>query len=298
MRRFGPAKPMTREAELKAAIVDANLPPRDFKVFMVLMKKATWVTAEIKPQFQPRRLGELAAWCRMSEANVKRALNHLERHGWVVRHRHVTRKGTGGRSRPTSYQLEHGRDCDCPKRAQDEPDKGVQDEPVSGHKGAQDEPRKGLKRGEETAVQTPVPAKSVRDEEELEADRPVVAVPRSAAEEDRRDRPVYDEEWPPGTNGAAANLRPPVRGLDRLLTRLGQIVIQEGYGTDKSVQAALSIDREACDRLIGIAYKQKRVDRIGGFLVPPPGRDPASKTLDHITAALGAKVIRIENNAK
>src|ERR1700746_483503 len=114
MRRNGPAKTVTREAELKAAIVDADMPPRDFKVLMVLMKRAAWVTAEIKPQFQPRSLRELAAWCRMSEANVKRALSHLQRHGWVVRHRHLTDKGIGGRGHPTRYQLDHGRDCDCP----------------------------------------------------------------------------------------------------------------------------------------------------------------------------------------
>jgi hypothetical protein len=155
-----PAKSLTRESELKAAIIDADLPPRDLKVFMVLMKRATWVTAKIRDEFQPRSLEELARWAHMSTANVKRSLSHLQRHGWVERYRHVTDKGIGGRGHPTHYQLGRGHDCDCRAR------KGAQPEPVLAEKGAQDCTIKGLKAKDVSTGQSQVSAKSVSEEGE------------------------------------------------------------------------------------------------------------------------------------
>jgi hypothetical protein len=189
------ARPLTREAELKAAIVDADMPTRDLKVFMVLMKKATWVTANIKDEYQPRSLEELARWAHMSEANLKRSLNHLQRHGWIQRYRYVGSNGIGGRGHPTHYQLGHGRDCDCKAH------KGAQDEPVSPAKGAQKCPIKGLKSEDISAGQPPVSAKSVREEEGVErrADFvPVWTLPRPAPDESWK-------SWPAGSIGEEAN---------------------------------------------------------------------------------------------
>jgi predicted transcriptional regulator len=148
-------QPATREEELKAAIEAAGLPARDYRVYYALLKRAEWKTAVIRDQFQPRSLADLARLAHMSEANVKRSLNHLQRHGWLLRHRHFSDRGIGGRGHATSYQLENGKDCDCPK--------GAQAEPVSADKGAHDEPRKGLSNGCNAAGQGPVSAKSVSD---------------------------------------------------------------------------------------------------------------------------------------
>lgn len=171
------------------------MPPRDLKVFMVLMKKATWVTAKIKDEYQPRSLEELARWAHMSEANLKRSLNHLQRHGWIQRYRYLGSKGIGGRGHPTHYQLDHGRDCDCKAH------KGAQDEPVSRAKGAQKCPIKGLKSEDITAGQTPVSAKSVREEEGVERRTgfvPVWALPRPAPDESWK-------SWPAGSIGEEMN---------------------------------------------------------------------------------------------
>lgn len=169
------AKPQTRETELKAAIIDADLPPRDLKVFMVLMKRATWVTATIPDKFQPRSLDELARWCHMSRANVARSLSHLQQHGWVERRRYVTENGIGGRGHPTRYQLALGRDCDClarssresredQKASQDATDKASQAETVYDEKASQDQPINRLKTVDVSAGHRPVSAKRVREE--------------------------------------------------------------------------------------------------------------------------------------
>jgi DNA-binding MarR family transcriptional regulator len=206
-------KPRSRESELKAAIVRANLPPRDLKVYLVLMERAEWNTARITVKFQPRSLEELARWCHMSVANVKRSLNHLQRHGWVERYRHLTDKGIGGRRHPTHYQLEHGRDCDC--RTQ----KGAQPEPVSGEKGAQKCTIKGLKSEDIAAGQAPVSAKSVREEGEGEraalceiCSRPLDPYLASLGETSHLAcDPAYQQrqhvrfQWPEGSYGAEAN---------------------------------------------------------------------------------------------
>jgi predicted transcriptional regulator len=206
-------KTRTRESELKAAIIKANLPPRDFKVYMVLMDRAQWGTAKIADKFQPRSLQELARRGNMSEANVKRSLNHLQRHGWVKRYRHLTGKGIGGRGHPTRYQLEHGRDCDCRN------EKGAQHELVSGEKGAQDCTIKGLKSEDIAAGQARVSAKSVREEGEGEraalceiCSQPLDSYLASLGDTSHptcdpaySQRPPIGFQWPEGSYGAEAN---------------------------------------------------------------------------------------------
>lgn len=211
------SRQVTRETELKAAVLDADIPTRDLKLYMVLMKRAQWNTAKILDQFQPRSLEELAAWARMSKANVARSLNHLQRHGWVQRYRHLTDRGIGGRGHPTHYQLDRGRDCDCKAKAKQaastllpgqdspkgEPDpaKGSQDEPVYGGKASQKCAIKGLKSDQISAGQALVSAKSVRDEGEVERGRaftPVWDLPRPAPDESWK-------SWPAGSIGEWEN---------------------------------------------------------------------------------------------
>ena len=197
---------ISREVELKGAVLEADLPARDFKVFMVLMKRATWSTAEIQPRFQPRNLAELADWCRVSPAGLKRALSHLQRHGWILRYRHCGAKGIGGRGHSTHYQLDRGTDCSCiaprpgpvsdaermrnyraRKKAAQSPvthtgkeaqpvvtqpeDKEAQIDVTTGEKLAQIDVTNRLSYANDAAGQGPVSAKSVRNEGSIKKER-------------------------------------------------------------------------------------------------------------------------------
>jgi hypothetical protein len=122
----------TREQELWAAILAAEVTPSDFRVYVTLLKIADFGTAEIPARFQPRSLVKLAEMCHISLAGTKRSVGHLQRHGWLERHRNISEKGIGGRGHPTQYKLLKGHDCDCQKQAQAEP--------VPGSKQAQAEP--------------------------------------------------------------------------------------------------------------------------------------------------------------
>ena len=125
------ARGTTREQELEAAIMSADVTPSDFRVYRYLLYIADHGTAVIPPRFQPKSLVKLAEATHISLAGVKRSISHLQRHGWLERARHITDKGIGGRSHPTYYKLNLGRDCDC---------KGAQREPVPSKKPAQREP--------------------------------------------------------------------------------------------------------------------------------------------------------------
>jgi DNA-binding Lrp family transcriptional regulator len=103
----------TREKELSQAIEKAALPVADYRVYRALMGRADWNTAVIPVRFQPRSLAELAELSKLSVATVKRTLRHLQRHGWIERHRYITDAGIGGRGHPTRYRLDVGADCDC-----------------------------------------------------------------------------------------------------------------------------------------------------------------------------------------
>lgn len=139
---------LTREEEVWAAIMKADITPSDFRVYVTLLRKANFVTAEIPDHFQPRSLERLAALCFISLAGVKRSVGHLQRHGWLERDRHITDCGIGGRGHRTRYKLLIGRDCDCPKAAQGEP--------VSRKKAAQPDTVKGLITPSVAAGQRPV----------------------------------------------------------------------------------------------------------------------------------------------
>jgi len=125
---------LTREQELWDAILGAEVTPSDFRVYVTLLKMADFGTAEIPDRFQPRSLVKLAERCHISLAGVKRSVGHLQRHGWLERHRNLTPSGIGGRGHPTRYKLLAGRDCDCQKQAHSEPvpvEKEAQPEPIN-----------------------------------------------------------------------------------------------------------------------------------------------------------------------
>lgn len=151
------SRQQTREQKLWAAILGADLTPSDFRVYVTLLKLADFGTAEIPARFQPRSLAKLAERCHISLAGVKRSVGHLQRHGWLERHRNITASGIGGRGHPTTYRLLAGRDCDCPK--------GAQPEPVKRNKQAQADTVNRLTGARVPAVQGPVPAeRAVRGE--------------------------------------------------------------------------------------------------------------------------------------
>lgn len=166
----------TREQELWTAILAAEVTPSDFRVYVTLLKLADFGTAEIPVQFQPRSLVKLAERCHISLAGTKRSVGHLQRHGWLERHRNITASGVGGRGHPTLYKLLPGRDCDCPKQAQREP--------VSRKKQAQAEPINRLTTSSVSAGQ------------------PAFGAERAVRGEVGR---VVMEEWPSGTVGSEIN---------------------------------------------------------------------------------------------
>lgn len=102
-------QPPTREKQLNDAIEKARLPPRDYRVYRALFRRAEWGSAVIKAEWQPKSLKRIAADSQLSVATVCRSLAHLESHGWVARERSQRR----GRGYATAYQLLAGQDCDC-----------------------------------------------------------------------------------------------------------------------------------------------------------------------------------------
>lgn len=166
----------TREQELWAAIIGADITPSDFRLYVTLLKLADFRTADIPGKFQPRSLVKLAEKCHLSLAGTKRSVAHLQRHGWLERHRNITSNGIGGRGHPTAYKLLAGRDCDCTKPAQAEP--------VKRNKRAQAEPINRLTARVVPAVQEPV-----------------------CAERAVRGEVGEGEAWPAGSVGQRANER-------------------------------------------------------------------------------------------
>lgn len=95
--------------QLANAIQNSNLPASDKSVFRLLLDKADYVTADLPAMYTPtqQRIGRLTSH---SLRQVKYALEHLERHGWVATGRSLEDK------RRTAYTLNAGRACDCPGR--------------------------------------------------------------------------------------------------------------------------------------------------------------------------------------
>ena len=62
---------------------------------------------KLPPGRRPKTLKQLAERCGVSGATLTRALEHLNRHGWVTRER------GGGKNNPTRIEPIRGAPCDC-----------------------------------------------------------------------------------------------------------------------------------------------------------------------------------------
>jgi hypothetical protein len=204
------SKPLTREQELEKAIEAARLPPREYRIYRALFKRAEWNTATIKKQFQPWNEAELAGDSKMSLASVKRGLAHLERHGWITR---VPRRKPGRKGPAVSFILLSGSDCDCqPERPGPVSDaerarryrarkKEAQSDVTEGLKEAQKCVTLRLASRDENAGHTPNGSKSVREGGEGEKRAALTAtevVPRLPADSffHLAMNKLYEEERP------------------------------------------------------------------------------------------------------
>jgi hypothetical protein len=129
-------------------------------VFYVLLERSDNADCSIPATMTPS-LVQLADACCCSKASVKRALNHLERHGWLTR----TRVTNPGRGHKTGYQLAPGVACPsgCPHQ------KGAH-EPLYDEKGAHEEPQKGAHSHRENPRSTPVLHEGITEGEEREGE--------------------------------------------------------------------------------------------------------------------------------
>lgn len=98
-----PWKPGTKKYRLAAAIREARLPEREFRVLAVVLWR------------RPPDVGMLSGWCaKTTFRQARMALKHLEQHGWV-------RPLRGG----DRFAVEFGEDCGCPAPVKRERRNGV-----------------------------------------------------------------------------------------------------------------------------------------------------------------------------
>ena len=102
-----PARQDTNEQKLRDAIHTATglTVLADRWVFDTLLWTADFGTAFLPDRFQPRSLLQLAEKSFVSARQLKYSLDHLQRHGWLERHRVFSDTGIGGRGKPTRYVL-------------------------------------------------------------------------------------------------------------------------------------------------------------------------------------------------
>ncbi len=68
---------------------------------------------------------------------------------------------------------------------------------------------------------------------------------------------------------------PLTAGVRQALRRVPLIIAEDLYATDDSLLAVLGIDRRELRTAIAILYRQRRVDRVGDFIVAPAApREP------------------------
>ena len=72
---------------------------------------------------------------------------------------------------------------------------------------------------------------------------------------------------------------PRPRNLRHLLTRVTVIIGEDGYTTDQDLATDLGISLTDLYTVVSIAYRQRKVDRIDGYLVAPAHGElpPASR---------------------
>lgn len=101
----------THEQQLRKGIHLSGLPDGEVVLFVLMLNKAEFVSATMRPRFAPT-VRELMELCGKSRATVFRRLAHLERHRWAVPPLNPAR----GPSARIIRVLQLGERCDCPKR--------------------------------------------------------------------------------------------------------------------------------------------------------------------------------------
>jgi hypothetical protein len=99
----------SRWHQLASAVQDSNLPASDKSVFLYLLGKADFKTAELTPKFTPTR-EQIARKTSLSYSQVGYSTRHLRRHGWL------TAGGATGPGHPLEYGFAVGAACDCTGR--------------------------------------------------------------------------------------------------------------------------------------------------------------------------------------
>ena len=95
--------------ELADACRDSNLTAADKAVFLYLLSRADYDTAELAARYTPTR-EVIQRKTSLSRTQVGYSTRHLERHGWL------TAKGTTGPGKPLEYAFAVGCECDCTGR--------------------------------------------------------------------------------------------------------------------------------------------------------------------------------------
>jgi hypothetical protein len=101
--------PKDRWHQLADAIGESNLPASDKAVFRFLLDKADYRTAELPAKFTPTQRA-IGRKTSHSLRQVRYSLTHLGRHGWVAA------GAAEGDGRRHTYTLSCGCACDCPGR--------------------------------------------------------------------------------------------------------------------------------------------------------------------------------------
>lgn len=105
---------MNRGHQLEGACRDSNLTAADKAVFLYLLSRADFGTAELPARYTPTRQ-VIRRKTSLSYSQVGFSTRHLERHGWL------TAKGATGPGKPLEYTFAVGRECDCTGRVHHHP---------------------------------------------------------------------------------------------------------------------------------------------------------------------------------
>jgi hypothetical protein len=243
-------------------------------VFYVLLERADNADCTV-PAFMTPSLAQLAEDCSCSKASVATALRHLEHHGWVERNR-----SKGGRGHKTAYRLSDGFPCGpgC-DYWRPSPQTGKQSHPRS-------HPITPPKRSNE---QTVSPPKQSNEQTEKRSNE-VTQTPRSdpvsgeglvkgEGKEGSASQPVVGSAAVAPSEGGPANGTKSLAPDRSLIRRLVRIVHKDPCGGLHREALAERLHLPARGRVmgdaLGIAYRNKKIDFCGQYVVKPvPGRDP------------------------
>jgi hypothetical protein len=222
-------RPVDRWHQLADAIQRSNMSAADKSVFRFLLDRADYRTAELPAKFTPTQRA-IGRMTSHSRRQVQYSLDHLARHGWV------TAGGATGPGRPRRYSFAAGADCDCqgrvhaPERAQPEAITGAT-----------------------TAPERAQPTGATRQV------RPLVALRGS-------EREGVERQVSPSTSARL----PSDWTLYRQLIRIVHADPCGGIHRDELAERCGVPPRgKAIGQALGIAYRHKKIDFCGQYVVKP-----------------------------